>query len=464
MICYGALMPHAPVLISEIGGQRVNDVQATVKAMQEVAARLVASQPDCVLFLTPHGNVFSDCITYLVEDNLEGDLGDFGQPQIRTSRVNNPALLDAIAELALDSNVEFVAINENLAERFKLMTSLDHGIMVPLYFLEQAGIGDVPIAAISIGLLNNQSLYVFGQMIQEASNLLNQKVAIVASGDMSHRLKEDGPYGFHPDGSRFDLAIKEALGSGDVLSILEIPPVLRENAGECGYPSLLILLGAMDRFKIVSDLISYEGPFGVGYMTAGIEPGEIKASMLGIMRIIQNEKMNARRAEESPLVRWARLNLESEVTRNPPPQLEEDMQGLLEERAAVFVSLKKQGQLRGCIGTFLPSYENLAEEIAQNARAAGLEDPRFNPVQVQELKDIEYSVDVLSRPEPCSAAELDPRKYGVIVTKGSRRGLLLPDLEGVDTVEQQLRIACQKADISYQEDFKIERFEVKRYT
>lgn len=463
MICYGALMPHAPVLIREIGGDRVQEVQATVQAMQKITGELLASGPDSVLFLTPHGNVFSDCITYLAQENLAGDLGDFGQPDIRTSHANDRQLLEAITNPATDRDLAFIGINAVLAEKHKLKTRLDHGIMVPLYFLEQAGMGDLPVAAISIGLLNNLELYSFGQIIQEVSNHLNKRVAVIASGDMSHRLKEEGPYSFHPDGSRFDLSIKEALSRGDVQAVLDIPSALRENAGECGYPSLLILLGAMDGCHIVTRLSNYEGPFGVGYLTASIQAGEKKASLLELMKTRQNEKMAVRRAGESPLVRWARFNLESSVRQGQPPQLEKDMEGLLQERAAAFVSLKKHGQLRGCIGTFLPSYKNLAEEIAHNARAAGLQDPRFAPVQAQELAEIEYSVDVLSRPEPCTRAELDPKKYGVIVKSGSRRGLLLPDLAGVDTVEQQLQIACQKAGISAREAYKIERFEVKRY-
>lgn len=138
----------------------------------------------------------------------------------------------------------------------------------------------------------------------------------------------------------------------------------------------------------------------------------------------------------------------------------------LEKRAGVFVSLheKNTHQLRGCIGTFLPTKNNLAEEIVNNALAAAFEDPRFPPLQKSELKNIEINVDVLSEPRPArSREELDPKKYGVIVSIGYRKGLLLPDLEGVDTIEDQLAIACQKAGIAPNENYQIEKFEVKRY-
>jgi uncharacterized protein len=134
-------------------------------------------------------------------------------------------------------------------------------------------------------------------------------------------------------------------------------------------------------------------------------------------------------------------------------------------KSGVFVSLKKRGELRGCIGTYLPSCLNIAEEVITNAIAAATKDPRFSPLREDELGELSYSVDVLSCPEKVeNLRELDPRKYGVIVVRGVRRGLLLPDLHGVDTVEEQLRITRMKAGILPHEEIEIYRFEVIRYT
>ncbi|HTR44736.1 MAG TPA: AmmeMemoRadiSam system protein A [Thermodesulfovibrionales bacterium] len=136
----------------------------------------------------------------------------------------------------------------------------------------------------------------------------------------------------------------------------------------------------------------------------------------------------------------------------------------MDGRAGVFVCLKKRGQLRGCIGTFMPCHESIAEEIIHNAIAAATRDPRFAPVETEELSSLACSVDVLSPPEKIDGpAGLDPRRYGVIVVCGSRKGLLLPDLEGVDTASEQLRIARMKAGISPEEAIEIFRFEVRRY-
>ena len=165
-----------------------------------------------------------------------------------------------------------------------------------------------------------------------------------------------------------------------------------------------------------------------------------------------------------PLVKLAKETIE-EYVRNggiikPPSPLTDEMA----DKAAVFVSLKEKGQLRGCIGTLQPTKKNVALEIIQNAISAATHDPRFSPVTPAEIDELEYSVDVLSEPERISGKEeLDPKRYGVIVKSGERSGLLLPDLEGVDTPEEQIRIAAMKAGIYSAEGMELYRFEVKRY-
>jgi hypothetical protein len=170
--------------------------------------------------------------------------------------------------------------------------------------------------------------------------------------------------------------------------------------------------------------------------------------------------------EESPEARLARASIESWVRdrrRISARELQEE-EKLLKEKGAAFVCIKKHGDLRGCIGTFRPTRDNLAEEIANNAISAACRDPRFPPVSREELADLQVSVDVLSEPESVpDASYLDPKKYGVIVEAGGRLGLLLPDLEGVDTVDQQLEIARNKAGIRPGEPVQLYRFTVKRY-
>lgn len=464
MITYAALTPHPPIIIPEIGQVRTKEAEATIMGMQSAARELVQSSPDTVIFLTPHGNVFADCFTCLIEPRLTGNLASFGQPQVASSHPNDLELLKELGIRAEKKGINLLGVNRELALKYQLNPEIDHGIMVPLYYLEKAGLGDKPIIAISVGLLDNTELYTLGKLIQEAAASLGRRAAIVASGDMSHRLKDEGPYDYHPDGERFDLMVKEKLAEADVQGILNLPEKLRKNAGECGYPSIVIMLGALDGYNIRSQIFSYEGPFGVGYLTAGFVPEGQARSIAAEMTAQESKIIEDKRTAESAPVKWARMVLENYVLSRSNPDLPPDMENLLHERAGVFVSLKKHGQLRGCIGTFMPVYENLAQEIRNNAVSAGQKDPRFAPVEASELPSLVYSVDILSPPEPCSREDLDPKRYGVIVSSGSRRGLLLPDLEGVDTVDEQLNIALQKGGISPREKYSIQRFEVKRYT
>ena len=164
-----------------------------------------------------------------------------------------------------------------------------------------------------------------------------------------------------------------------------------------------------------------------------------------------------------PIVKLAKEAVEGYISQRriiKPGELTPEMK----ERAGVFVSIKKHGELRGCIGTFEPTRANVAEEVVANAISSATRDPRFLPVTADELDDLQYSVDILTRPEPVkSVKELDPKKYGVIVESGFRRGLLLPDLKGVDTADEQIMICRAKAGISDGELVKLYRFQVRRY-
>lgn len=165
-----------------------------------------------------------------------------------------------------------------------------------------------------------------------------------------------------------------------------------------------------------------------------------------------------------PIVKLAKDTVETYIREREKIQFPPKLTPEMKEKAGIFVSIKKRGELRGCIGTFLPTTQNVAHEIIQNAISAATQDPRFSPIHVSELSELEYSVDVLSQPEKVEGYEkLNPQKYGVIVKSGNRRGLLLPDLEGVNTVEEQIRIAMLKAGISPTENIELYRFEVKRY-
>ncbi|WP_367180331.1 AmmeMemoRadiSam system protein A [uncultured Oscillibacter sp.] len=218
-----------------------------------------------------------------------------------------------------------------------------------------------------------------------------------------------------------------------------------------------------------SKLLSYEGVTGVGYGVATftvIGPDEDRRFGKQC-EVMERARLAEKKANQDPWVKLARMSLETFVkTGRRLERLPEDLlPEMTEQVAGDFVSFHAHGQLRGCIGTTGPTTENVAWEIVQNAVSACSWDPRFLPVTVPELNGLEYSVDVLGQPEPiASPDQLDVKKYGVIVSCGSRRGLLLSDLEGVDSVEQQIDIARQKGGISSRKKVILERFEVVRHT
>lgn len=463
MITYAALSPHPPLIIPDIGRDSIEDAKLTINGMQKVAEKILEGSPETIIFLTPHGNVFSDAVSCLSAQVLEGDFFNFGS-SVSLKGQNDLGLLYELGKLCAEAEIRFVALDEQIARKNRLNSRLDHGILVPLYYLQKAGMENTKIIAISIAYLSLIELYKFGSLITEAAAKVGRKVAIVASGDMSHRLKETGPYGYHPDGPIFDGKIKDYLESQDVMAILKIPAQIRENAGECGYRSIIIMLGALDGYQFDTQTFSYQDTFGVGYLISGLTPGKKGTSYLDKLRQKEDDSVKAIREGESPPVKWARAVLENYVKTGSIPEDPREITGLENSRAGAFVSLKKNGRLRGCIGTIFPVSENLLEEIANNAISAGTRDSRFSPVENDELKDLVYSVDIIGDPQPCKREDLDPKRFGVIVSKGFKKGVLLPDLEGVESVDDQLAIALQKAGIAATDKYTIERFEVKRFT
>ncbi|MBT9167391.1 MAG: hypothetical protein DDT19_00720 [Syntrophomonadaceae bacterium] len=447
-VFHAGIYPHPPILILEVGGAESAKVAVTAEAMSEMAGRVKNSGAETMVLITPHGPVFYDAVALSAVNILEGSLAHFGAPGVRIAYQNDKQLLSAIELEADKAGIRTIMLDERGAAAYGVSAGLDHGALVPLYFLAKKGVR-LPLVHITVGSLAPQQLFAFGQAVQRALLRLKRRAAIVVSGDLSHRLTKDAPAGFSATGQEFDQKIIRLLERFDPQSILSIDERLLAEAGECGYRPIVICLGILDGQSVQPEIISYEAPFGVGYLVADITPKDV-------------EKIKGR-AAESELVQLARNTLETFVRHNKIIKPDTGS-SLLAQQAGAFVSLKINGQLRGCIGTIAPVQDNLAREIVENTISAGFYDPRFPPVSVEELPLIEYSVDVLSPSEPVSGpGELDPKKYGVIVQKGGRKGLLLPDLAGVDTVEKQLSIALEKAGIMPEEKYRISRFLVTRY-
>ena len=455
------IVPHPPIIVPTVGRGREQEVQATALAYRAAAQQAAAWNPEVLIVTSPHCVMYADYFHISPGKGASGDMSAFGAPQTRLTVEYDEELRDELVCQVDEANIQAGTLGER-------DPSLDHGTFLPLYFLREAGV-DCPILRIGLSGFSPLEHYRLGQCIARAADKLGRRAVFVASGDLSHKLKEDGPYGYVPEGPVFDNRVTDAMAAGDFLQFLTMDAGLCDRAAECGLRSFQIMAGALDGLSVDAKLLSYEGTFGVGYGVATFTvtgPDESRCfarQCEETMRV----RLEERKAAEDPWVRLARLSLETFVrTGKQLDVLPEGLPAEMTTRAAgAFVSLHAKGQLRGCIGTTGPTTESVAWEIVQNAVSACSRDPRFDPVRADELNSLEYSVDILGEPEPVSSqTELDVRRYGIIVSCGGRRGLLLPDLEGVDTVEQQIEIARRKGGISSGERYTLERIEVVRHT
>jgi len=478
------ILPHPPIIVPGIGRGREREAERTVEAIRRAAGDIGKDKPTTVILSTPHAPCFRDYVYIADSEVLEGDFAAFGHPGIKMWFQNNKKLAALIAEKAELAGIGAGGLSEPQKRQFDISDRLDHGAMVPLWFIEKE-LPDFRLVCLSTPFLPFRVLHKFGSCIRAAVEDSDERVVYVASADLSHRLTRDAPAGYHPKGREYDEYLVDKVRRADVEGLLKTDEDFLEKAGECGTRSIVMMFGTLHDRKIETEVYSYEGPFGVGYMIAKVSPGEkidgAEKSVAGSEKSkIRSEKSVTRPEKsgspenvneargagtESDYVRLARESLEAYVRGGNKIKVPDWVpQDFKTRRAGVFVSLKKNGELRGCIGTIGPVRVNIAEEIINNAISAGTQDPRFPAVKEKELAELVYSVDVLGAPEKIeSMDELDVKRYGVIVTAGFRRGLLLPDLEGVDTPEQQVAIALQKAGIRPSERYEMERFEVIRY-
>lgn len=453
------IVPHPPLIIPDIGMGKERKIQKTIDCYDKIAEKISKIKPNTIIIITPHSIMYSDYIHISPGKGAKGNFKDFGEPNVNLEAEYDTDFINELSTLAESRNIQAGTMGEK-------DKSLDHGTMIPLYFINKYRI-DYKIVRISISGLSFNEHYNFGKCISQVAQNSDKKVVLIASGDLSHMLKDEGPYGYREEGVIFDREVTNAIKEGNFLTLLKFDPEFCELAAECGLRSFITMAGALDGKSVESELLSYEGPFGVGYAVAEFTvTGENNERHFDkVFEDLESLRLTSLKNEEDDYVRLARKTLESYVINHKVIKKDTSLsRDLLENTAGVFVSLKLDGQLRGCIGTILPTTDCIAEEIIQNAISAGTGDPRFHPVKEDELDKLIYSVDVLLSPIPIkSAEELDPKRYGVIVTRGKKRGLLLPNLEGIDTPDEQISIALKKAGISQSEQYSMERFEVIRH-
>jgi hypothetical protein len=428
-----------------VSGQFYPESPSELRAMIEEMVDKEAVKEDVIGLISPHaGYIYSGPVAGAVISRIKFKdtfiiLGPNhtgrGKP---LSIMTKGAWKTPLGEVQLDSELakQILATSSHLQEDYGAH-QYEHSIEVQLPFLQYFK-RDIRLVPIVLAYSPGATYKEIGRELARAIKDLDREVVIIASSDMTHYEPQESAQ--QKDNQAIEAILD--LNEDELLKRIE-----QFNISMCGYGPAVSLISAAKELGAASAKL-------VRYQTSGDTTGDYSA-VVGYAGIAIKGR--------SPLARLAKETVETFVKEGKTPQLGE-LTPEMKEKAGVFVSIHKFGGLRGCIGTFEPQMENVAEEVITNAVSSATRDPRFSPIAPNELKDLEYSVDVLTKPEPIkSKDQLDPKRYGAIVECGYRRGLLLPDLEGVDTVDYQIDICRQKAGIAPDEPINLYRFEVKRY-
>ncbi len=267
--------PHPPILVPEVGGPEAEKVSATARALHSLADEIEALDLDTVVIMSPHSPVYAEAFAVKGVPSLGGSLRQFGAPQVRYDSETDLELAGSLVEAAASMDVRCEMVGTR-GYRHPDVSDLDHGVLVPMHFLARKR---YPLVCISLSMLDYRSHYKLGVALRRAVEESGRNCLFVASGDMSHRLLPGAPAGYDPLGADFDAEIVEILSSGEFRGLFELDDRLVDRAGECGLRPVFTLAGAVDGYARSSGVLSYEGPFGVGYLVARVKPGARDASL-----------------------------------------------------------------------------------------------------------------------------------------------------------------------------------------
>ena len=458
-IIAGFMVPHPPMIVPDIGRGSEAQVADTSAAYERVAEVIAALAPETIIITSPHSIMYADYFHISPGRSASGSFAGFRAPGVGFSEEYDTELVREICRMA--DKEDFPA--GTLGERDK---ELDHGTMVPLWFIRNR-YKSGKIVRIGLSGLPLIDHYRLGMIIREAVEITGRRVVFVASGDLSHKLQDYGPYGYVPEGPEYDERIMNVMGRAAFGELLDFDTTFCDKAAECGHRSFVIMGGAFDGTAVKAERLVHQDVTGVGYGICTFYPEGADDSRHFLERKMTEieDELRSKREKSDEYVRLAREAVEAYVLRHEvidvPAGLPDEM---LSTQAGAFVSIHEHGELRGCIGTISATRSCVAEEIIGNAISASTRDPRFPAIKPDELPWLDINVDVLGEPEDIdSEDELDVKRYGVIVSCGHRRGLLLPDLDGIDTPRQQVEIAMKKGGIHKFEKYKLQRFEVIRH-
>jgi aromatic ring-opening dioxygenase LigB subunit len=258
-IVAACICPHPPLLIPAIGGREIAKVESSVRAMQELSVTVGELAPDVLVVISPHTPIPPASFSVSTSQRLKGDFAQFGCRQVSMERPNDPDLVERLLTLSEARGVP-------LTSRARQGEVLDHGVLVPLYYIGAAT--QAPIVSLSIAWLPYQKHFALGELVRECCEETGRRAVLVASGDLSHRLLPGSPNGYSPRGREFDDSIARIVEQGTFDQLASLDETMVEEAGECGLRSIHAMWGALHTYRLHNRLLSYEGPFGVGYLVS----------------------------------------------------------------------------------------------------------------------------------------------------------------------------------------------------
>ena len=395
------MVPHPPMIVPEVGRGSEKQVEKTIRSYEQVADEIASLCPDTIIITSPHQTMYADYFHISPGKRAKGSFKRFGVSGVKFSEEYDEDLVDKISELADREHLPCGTLGEEDSE-------LDHGTMVPLWFIRNKYKGG-KIVRIGLSGLPLKDHYKLGMIIRDAVEKLDRKAVFVASGDLSHKLQDYGPYGFAKEGPEYDKRIMDVMGRAAFGDLFDFSESFCDKAAECGHRSFVIMAGSWDRKNVRTEVLSHEDVTGVGYGICTFYPEDGDCpdrNFLNSFLLKKEKELNEKREASDIYVRLARLSLESYIRDRRMISIPEDLiklaggekipDQLLRSRAGAFVSIHKFGNLRGCIGTIFPCAPNVAQEIANNAISASTRDPRFDPITEDELPDLEMLMSLAS--------------------------------------------------------------------
>lgn len=441
------------------------------RAVREVARRIRAHAPETVIAVCSHAPRFHDCFHLSTGETA---LVAGGGPRVFPGAVRyDGALAARVAACARKHAAPVCGSGMGDAR-------LDRATSSALPFLAGA-LEDVRIVRVGVSDLPPEAHRALGRCIAEAARDLDRKCVLVAIGSLSCTFEADSSdsarvrealFGARPEGPVLVREVAALLGAGDLEGLLSVDPVLAEAVGACAIRPLQVMAGALEGLPFTHELLDGAAPTDAERITAAFElrgaqgDGAVRSSIDAAADAREAAGAAVRREGRDPYAALAKESVEGIVRSGGPIDRPAHVPSeLMDERAGVYVSLCDRAGLRGCAGTFEPVTGCIADEIMRNAASAAAGGARFAPVRLCELDGLSYAVDVLRPAMPVgSVSELDPARWGVAVSKGRRRGIALPGLEGVGTAREQVAIAKRAAGVDLaDDDVELARFEAVRH-